>query len=62
MEKLLSNTQTSADDIAQNYARIRENMARARAAPILPVPIRPIFIDASFLDRAFRRGFARCRG
>ncbi len=32
MEKLLSNTQTSADDIAQNYARIRENMARAMAA------------------------------
>ena len=32
MEKLLSNTQTSADDIAQSYALIRENMARAMAA------------------------------
>ena len=31
-EKLLSNTQTSFDDIKESYARICENIEKARAA------------------------------
>ena len=31
-EKLLSNTQTSFDDIRESYARICENIEKAKAA------------------------------